>query len=349
MPNHDGGHYFLTVLAPVRTDTMIDPVIGRTRSHQHMLAQKLALLPTGRQTAVSPADAMPSPFARNTQNHLARFAIINEPHFNGRLSDDALVSTVRGVDPLQPQAVDQLTTPYLLFAADLDAQVGDGEAALQAYTATLWRTMQPDLVQIFDHCIGFEGTDTPEKFHAYLKACQVETTLPFNDYWAYGMDLGATKPQAGSGAMAGFLKWGGRLALGALIVWLVALAADGLFIGLGANNILSRVAASVTGWGAAVLLVLILLAAFAAAALYGWVMRRGAQPFPTAPDSDLPSILKGLFLQQAFTRLAIETQGLDDDALHARFGAFLEAVKPTASSPALTPGECHAPTVEWTR
>ena len=37
MPNLDGGHYFLTVLAPIRTDTMIDPIIGRSRSHRHLL------------------------------------------------------------------------------------------------------------------------------------------------------------------------------------------------------------------------------------------------------------------------------------------------------------------------
>ena len=32
MPSLDGGHLFLTVLAPVKTDTMIDPIVGRSRA-----------------------------------------------------------------------------------------------------------------------------------------------------------------------------------------------------------------------------------------------------------------------------------------------------------------------------
>jgi hypothetical protein len=62
MPNLDGGHYFLTVLAPIRTDLMVDKIPGRSRSHLHQLAQKLAVLATGRQTAASPPDAWTSKF-----------------------------------------------------------------------------------------------------------------------------------------------------------------------------------------------------------------------------------------------------------------------------------------------
>ena len=32
MPNFDGGHYFLTVLAPVKPGTEPDPVTGASRS-----------------------------------------------------------------------------------------------------------------------------------------------------------------------------------------------------------------------------------------------------------------------------------------------------------------------------
>ena len=37
-------------------------------------------------------------------------------------------------------------------------------------------------------------------------------------------------------------------------------------------------------------------------------MAAGAKPFPTAPDSDLPTVLKALHLQHAFTRFAIDNQ-----------------------------------------
>ncbi len=181
MPNLDGGHYFLTVLAPIRVDLIVDKIPGRSRSHRHQLAQKLALLATGRQTAASPPDAWPSPFAANTLNHLARFVIIGGPPYNGRLSGDTLLGVVRNINPLTPQPVDRLSVPYLLFAADIDA-AGDGDAALRVYTDKLWATMNKDLVEIFKHCAGFDGVDTTEKFNSYIRKCQVETTMPFNDY-----------------------------------------------------------------------------------------------------------------------------------------------------------------------
>jgi hypothetical protein len=77
-----------------------------------------------------------------------------------------------------------------------------------------------------------------------------------------------------------------------------------------------------------------------------WVDRRAKPPFPTAPGSDLPTILKALFLQQHFTDLAIEGQGLDDGALHARFGDFLELARPDQPTPAQVPGECHSIALE---
>jgi hypothetical protein len=340
MPNCDGGHYFLTVLAPVRIDTVPDKIPGRSRSHPSTLAQKLALLPTGPQTAVSPPGAMISPFARNRLNHTARFAIIDSPNFNGRLSGNTLVSLLTKVDPLKAQPVDELTGPYLLFAADVDARDGDGPAALAAYAEALWDTMQPDLTQIFSHCVGFDGVDSAADFLAYLRRCQVETTLPFNDYWADGMSPADTQlplaPLMVTGGLAG-------LAAG---LWLLALLVDGLLTLFGVTGSFAQGAALAAGWGVIVVPVLIGLVGLAVWFLYRWVMNRGALPFPTAPDADLPSILKGLFLQQAFTRVAIETQGLDDAALHARLGAFFGAVRPDQPAPALAPGECHAPVVD---
>ena len=38
MPNIDGGHYFLTVLAPIQVERMVGPVVGWSYSHQHQLA-----------------------------------------------------------------------------------------------------------------------------------------------------------------------------------------------------------------------------------------------------------------------------------------------------------------------
>ncbi|QYE35163.1 hypothetical protein KZX46_03900 [Polymorphobacter sp. PAMC 29334] len=315
MPNLDGGHYFLTLLAPVRTGNMIDPVTGASRSHPHLLRQALALLSAGRQTAASPPDAPPSPFARNTLNHLTRFVMIDGPAYNGRESGDSLVGLLHSTDPLVAQPVDVLTTPFLLFAADVDAQSLDGPTALRRYTDTLWTTMRPELDATFGHCLGFDTVTDAAAFNAYVVRCQIETTMPFNDYWADGL----VAPAAPLGAVA---------AVAAVVV------AAALYV------------AVTRGWpGIALALGMIALLLYGAwRFIIGW----GARPFPTAPDSDLPSVLKALFLQQAFTSFASKAQGLDDATLHAHFGTFLAATDPAAASPALFPGEVAAPQVEWT-
>ena len=343
MPNLDGGHYFLTVLAPIRVDIMIDPdEIGRSRSHRQMLAQKLALIATGKQTAESPPNAKPSPFALNTLNHLARFVIIHGPAFNGRMSGDALVGAVRAVNPLAPQPVDQLGTPFLLFAADIDAQA-EGDP-LRAYTDQLWATMKRDLVIIFGHCVGFDGIDSAEGFYAYIKRCQIETTMPFNDYWPEGLDVKDKNLEIGA------LKPAGIAAGGAIAIWLAVLLLHGVFAVFGVHNAFAQWIATAAKWGVVVVPLLIILVLLMAWGLYRKVFRQGMTPFPTAPGADLPSVLKSLFVQQHFTRFAIEAQGLGDAELHARFGAFLGAVKPgDALAPTQQAGEIRAPAAEWAR
>ena len=341
MPNIDGGHCFLTVLAPIQVDTMVGPVVGRSYAHQHQLAQKLALLATGRQTAASPPDAWPSPFAANQLNHFARFVIINGPAFNGRVSPNTLIARARDINPLTPQPVDLLNTPYLLFAADIDAP--EGEASVRAYIHTLWDTMQSDLKVIFDHCEGFAGVNSAERFYDYIKRCQVETTMPFNDYWLDGLAL--PKTQLPTGPLLGTAA----IAILALLAWLAVLFINGMLFLLDIEGGFTEVVANAVALGAIIVPLLIGAVLLVAFVLFGWVRRRSAVPFPTAPGADLPTVLKALFLQQQFTRFASEVQGLDDHALHRQFGAFLDAVKPSEASPTQQPGQVRAPDAEWPR
>lgn len=339
MPNFDGGHYFLTMLAPVRTEPLPDFKEGYTRSHPTALAQRLALLPTGRQSDGLPSDAWPSPFSRNTLNHFTRFAIIEDPHFNGRVSGDALVTAVAGAlnlksgQPLRAQPDDRLTTPFLLFAADFDAQGLSAAEGLRAYATALWTTMANELTSVFAHCYGFEKVDSADTFHDYLRKCQIETTRPFNDYWADGLKAGNMWPALGVFGLAAAMS---VIGLGA---WLLALTVFG-----GGKLLDMQPLWPQSGpFGAIGWLVALPIAAW----LIGFIGlklldRFGSTPFPTAPDSDLPSVLKGLFLQQHFTHLAIDVQGLDDAALHARFGAFLSATHPSGAEPSLKPGAIHA-------
>lgn len=347
MPNFDGGHYFLTVLAPVRTDFIQDKIPGRSRSHRAQLAQKLALIPTGKQTAASPDNAWPSPFTRNTLNHLARFVIIDGPAFNGRNSGDSLVAAIQGIDPLVPQPVDRFDRPYLLFAADIDAQYGDGDAALRAYTDALWATMQDDLTVIFGHCAGFDGITTADAFHTYIRRCQVETTMPFNDYWAHDELKAKPSTTKSKSSKSTSLFDVGKWFVGTIGAWLVTLILDGLLKYFRVSGRPQRILHWITSrLGIAILVVLALLVVLIFFA-YRFFMRAGRKPFPTAPGSDLPSVLKSLFIQQHFTHLAIEAQGLDAAALHARFGVFLKATQPAdPQRPTQAPGEFHAPALE---
>jgi hypothetical protein len=79
---------------------------------------------------------------------------------------------------------------------------------------------------------------------------------------------------------------------------------------------------------------LLLLVAIAAlvACLY-WLYRRiltlGFAPFPTAPRSDLPSVLKALYLQRRFIRFMVEQQGQSPEALKAGFSNFLAEHQPS--------------------
>lgn len=342
MPDLDGGHYFLTVLAPVRIDP-VKPVhpdvpFEETRSHVQRLAETLSLLPVGRQTAASLPDGACSPFARNTLNHTARITIIDSPNFNGRNSGDTVLNMSK--NPLTAQPTDQLGTPYLLFAADIDS-CADGETGLREYADKLWETMHEELTAIFGHCYGFNTVTDAAGFHAYLKRCQIETTLSFNDYWPEGMP--APKEWLKVKALTRVAKAVSWITLGWLLLLITAAA---LALTLWENGFVVFIG-TVAVWGVIVVPGLILIVFLWSYWIYWRVLSHGRKPFPVAPGSDLPSVLKALFVQQAYTRFAIEAQGLDPVKLHARFGEFLAAVKPTEPQPALAAGECHAP--DWAR
>ena len=297
MPNFDGGHYFLTVLAPVKTG-VAEQDGPSSRSHEQLLRKTLARLPTAQQTAISAKSGKNSPFSRNKRTHFARFAVLHDVIYNGRNATDALT---QGGSRIIPQHIDDLNCPYLLFAADFDAVTAD-EAELDSYLHELWRTMEPELRAIFQHCVGFEKVNDPESFIVYINQCQIETTMPFNDYWR-------GKPPLKDLPVLSMLIW--LAAIGATAPWVVD-----YFVGSVDWSMTFKFTASV---------VLLFMAVFIT---YLGVMRKGNQPFRTAPDSDLKSILKALCLQQKFTVFAMQNQSVNGAILHKNFGAFLVEHKP---------------------
>ena len=189
MPNLDGGHYFLTALAPIPADPC-RRADGTVTSPTAAVREALAVLPTA-----------PSPFARTDRTHFARFVVIDQPAFNGRDPGNTLVEAARKTDLLVHQPVDTLTRAWLLLAIDFDA--GDGaDHGPHDYLAGLWDVMAAELGAVYRHCHGFERqVRDRDGFARYLTRCRIDTTMPFNDYWTAPPPLPAI-PVKAMGALA---------------------------------------------------------------------------------------------------------------------------------------------------
>ena len=306
MPNRDGGHYFLTALSPIHADpcTRED---GTITSPTAAVREALATLPTAAQSGVVAADGYRSPFARCDRTHLARLVVIDQPAFNGRVAGNTLVDAIRKTDLLAHGRPDTLTRAWILLAVDFDPAEGPGDG-LHAYLVGLWAVMEAELRDIYSHCYAFtDEVRDGDGFARYIRRCQVETTMPFNDYWIVPPPL-PTLPLTGMAAAAA--------------VFVVAAVAIGARGGLGPA-----------------LLALVASVAIAVWVAYRFVVARGARPFPTAPGSDLRTVLKALFLQQRFARFAIANQGVGPEALHRAFGEFVATDRPAdIARPTQAPG-----------
>lgn len=310
MPNLDGGHYFYTGLFPVMLDS-VQRADGSYTVHSHLLREALASLPN---FSESSGPIRTSPFARSETTHFVRLAVIDEPEFNGRDPVDALKQAAKGIDLLAHQPVDHLSRAWLMLASDFDAT---DAGARDRWAAGLWDVMEPELRAIFGHCERFGEVRDGAAFAAYLARGQVETTMSFNDYWI--------KPPPFP-----------SLSLGAIVATVIVVLA--VFLGLG--WLVHRQYGA--GWWIWILAALLGVAAGLWAA-YKLVVARGSRPFPTAPDSDLKSVLKGLYLQQNLVRFAIDHQGASPEALHAAFGQFLASAQPAnVDEPTQKPGVLHA-------
>jgi hypothetical protein len=314
MPTFDGGHCFLTALLPISNTHVVDAG-GMRSSPVHMVREALSILPTAHQSPFT-LGGPGSPFARDGRTHFARFAVIDDTTFNGRVPGDAILGKS---DPAIPQAVDHLNCPYLMFAADFDAPKGD-QSELVAYLQGLWAKAGNDLNPIFSSCHGFPNNPTPASFAAYVIGCQIETTMPFNDYWS-------DNPPLKTPAIAKFPLVIGSFAVfaavAAVLFWIFARL--GLFVD--DKTFVGDIWPWIWPWIRCIEVLAIVALALAGGAYFAYrqIMWLGARPFPPAPNSDLPSVLKSLYLQRAFTDFAIRAQGMDDGELHGAFGKFIQA------------------------
>ncbi|MEI9928916.1 MAG: hypothetical protein WDN44_16050 [Sphingomonas sp.] len=308
MPNLDGGHYFLTAIVPVCNQGIVEHEAMKS-SPIHMVREALETLPTALQSPASEKIGIQSPFARSLRTHFARLVVLDQPFYNGRDHADAIVSAIKGVNPLDAQPVDALACPYILVMIDFDPIDLQGKGEPRSYLEELWRLMPAELTAVFRYCYGFSKVTDAASFADLIIACQVETTMPFNDYWVGAPQLPSLSQKL------------------LLAVPLLGLVAGGLLAWW----------QGWPWWGG--LLAALLLAILGIVIDYWLVMRQGAKPFPPAPNSTLRDVLKGLYLQQAFTRFAAARQGEDPATLGAAFRDFLKATQPAdLGGPTQPPG-----------
>lgn len=311
MPSFDGGHYFLTALIPVRTD-LKEVRGGVPTSHADALRTALTTLPTALQTPACIRMGLNSPFARNDRTHFTRLVVIEDVMYNGRDPQDALLTAIKGPNPVIPQPVDHLNCPFLMWSVDFDPRNAAGEGEPASYLRELWGQMEPELRAVFGNCLGFDQVADADGFARYIIRCQLETTMPFNDYWITAPPL----PSLSIAVLAGP----------------AILAAVALVVGLAGWAFGWDLGPWLAGIGAVGLVGGLIYA-------YALIMRRGAQPFPAAPNSDLRSVLKALYLQRHFTDFIIDQQGKDATTLHLAFGAFLAQHRPAdLAGPTQPPG-----------
>ena len=306
MPDLDGGHYFFTALLPIDNSGIVEHGAFKS-SPAHMVRDALEALPTALQSPASEQTGIQSPFARSLRTHFVRLFVIDAAFYNGRDPADSIVSAIKATDLLAAQPSDRLACPYLAFVADFDPLAGADEP--RAWLEDLWTVASRELTTVFDYCYGFDAKGDAAAFAGFVLKGQVETTMPFNDYWTVPPPFPTLSPLQ---LAAPPMLLGG---LGLLFA-----AAEHVSLGLG--------------------LLLGLMGLIAGVAIdYAWVMRRGAASLPTAPTSTLRDVLKALYLQQAFTRFAIEHQGAPPAQLRAAFARFVAATRPDdLSGPTQPPG-----------
>ncbi len=307
MPNFDGGHYFLTAILPINNQGVFEHA-GIVSSPVNLVRDALEGLPTALQSPASEEIGVQSPFARSLRNHFARLFVLNQPHFNGRDPTDSILATIERTDPLTPEPADRLACPYLVFAVDFDP-VLDPAQEPRAYLEELWGVAAAELGSVFRYCYGFDEQGDAAAFASFVIRGQVETTMPFNDYWTTPPPLPGLPPWLLAGPP------------------LLAVVIGGLSVVFGGWP----------WWGGALLGLALLISAVWVD--YALVMAAGAKPFPTAPNSTLREVLKALYLQQAFARFAAQHQGDGAGALRAAFAEFVARARPGESAgPTQPPG-----------
>lgn len=321
MPNFNSGAYFLTTLIPIRTKAIQDGDAGT--SPVHALRKALDKCPTAQQTPACGDEQ--SPFTCSKRAHFARFVVVDDVAYPGRNSPGTLLTEISSyfpqrfrIDPVVAQPQDHLSNPFLLFSVDFDATSG-ADSERDDLLIDLWREAETALRPIFTFCEKFDERVTDaESFAKYIAQCQIETTLPYHEYYLDGVPYDSLPTL--SIPITGGIFLGAAVIAFLLLHWILP------------DFMLFDLVALAGGFAAAVF------------ATVQYVTAQGRKPLPPCPGATLPEVLKSLYLQRALTRFAIDNQveGADPQAaqqLYERFKHFIEENKPSdVQGPTQAPG-----------
>jgi len=143
MPNEAGRAYGLTTLCPIKLGN------ENNYSFASLTRQYLQRLQEHECNERSPMAQVPN-------TYLCRFFVLDDVSYQGK-----------------PAMLDRLQSPYLVFVAEIHGE-------LEPYLQGLWRHAKDFATKVWKHCVGFRDVTTEDRFIAYIKACQVQTTFYFN-------------------------------------------------------------------------------------------------------------------------------------------------------------------------
>lgn len=164
MANESGNAYGLTVLSPIKNGHMDEIEYA---DDTRIRIQSLGLN----------EDSL---MAKVPNTYLARLFILNDVMLEATPACD-FCCTLNDVlsffsDRFRKSALpreDHLQSKYLVFSTNF-------HGTLEPYLTGMWQSTEKDIRYIWAHCVAFNQVQDASSFIAYIKKCQLETTLFFN-------------------------------------------------------------------------------------------------------------------------------------------------------------------------
>jgi hypothetical protein len=170
MANVSGNAYGLTILSPIKNGRVANVEI----SHADVVREKLQAW----------NHEFNSPMAKVPQTYLCRFYVLDDVLTESlpggsmldTLADFSLLpvsdNTRRNAMPYE----DHLQSAYLVFCCNLHC---GPSGTPDAYLHGMWNSIADRVQDIWGHCYAFEQVKDADSFVAYMKKCQLKSSLFF--------------------------------------------------------------------------------------------------------------------------------------------------------------------------